>query len=90
MALLPVQEPVNRGFLIAVEGCDKSGKTTHCLRLAVALDATYMTFPSLDTPIGLLLHEYLKNGTDCEDHAVHLLSSAHRWEKAPEIKRILA
>ncbi len=32
------------------------------------------------TPIGQIIDQYLKGETDLEDHAIHLLFSANRWE----------
>jgi dTMP kinase len=34
------------------------------------------------TPIGQMIHSYLKKQLDIEDRAIHLLFSANRWESA--------
>ena len=41
-----------------------------------------LTFLSSDrtTPIGSILNGYLAQGVKVEDHAVHLVFSANRWE----------
>jgi dTMP kinase len=38
--------------------------------------------PDRSTPIGKLIDDYLKKKADIEDHAIHLLFSANRWELA--------
>lgn len=39
---------------------------------------------SLDraSPIGQMIDSYLQSKTEMDDHAIHLLFSANRWEKA--------
>ena len=32
------------------------------------------------TPIGIMIDSYLRNATDMDDRAIHLLFSANRWE----------
>jgi dTMP kinase len=32
------------------------------------------------TPIGKMIDAYLKGASEIEDHAIHLLFSANRWE----------
>ena len=39
------------------------------------------------TPIGKSIDAYLKGETHVEDHVVHLLFSANRWEAAAQIKK---
>lgn len=34
------------------------------------------------TPIGQMIDSYLKSQVDMEDHVIHLLFSANRWEAA--------
>eukprot|EP00639_Heterosigma_akashiwo_P001294 CAMPEP_0194574038 /NCGR_PEP_ID=MMETSP0292-20121207/10049_1 /TAXON_ID=39354 /ORGANISM="Heterosigma akashiwo, Strain CCMP2393" /LENGTH=213 /DNA_ID=CAMNT_0039425479 /DNA_START=477 /DNA_END=1118 /DNA_ORIENTATION=+ len=36
-----------------------------------------------------MINSYLTNASDMEDHSIHLLFSANRWEAVPEIKRKL-
>nr|XP_046247435.1 thymidylate kinase [Scatophagus argus] len=83
-----------RGALIVLEGVDKAGKTTQCKKLVQALQqsgrpAEMMRFPDRTTTIGQLVSAYLENKSDLEDHTVHLLFSANRWELVPLMKRKL-
>lgn len=79
-------ELTNRGYLIAVEGCDRCGKSTQCFRTKEWLEAQtgrpveYWKFPDRTTPIGQLINGYLAGGMDMPDEAIHLLFSANRWE----------
>jgi dTMP kinase len=34
------------------------------------------------TPIGQMIDSYLKSQVDMDDHVIHLLFSANRWEAA--------
>lgn len=34
------------------------------------------------TPIGIMIDSYLRNATEMDDRAIHLLFSANRWECA--------
>jgi dTMP kinase len=38
--------------------------------------------PDRTTPIGKMINNYLSGATDAEDHVIHLLFSANRWEAA--------
>ncbi|KAM9357892.1 thymidylate kinase [Symphorus nematophorus] len=83
-----------RGALIVLEGVDKAGKTTQCKKLLQALQqsgrpAEMMRFPDRSTTIGQLISAYLENKSDLEDHTVHLLFSANRWELVPLMKKKL-
>ncbi|XP_054644842.1 thymidylate kinase isoform X2 [Dunckerocampus dactyliophorus] len=80
-----------RGALIVLEGVDKAGKTTQCKKLVQALQqsghpAEMMRFPDRTTTIGKLISAYLEKKSDLEDHTVHLLFSANRWEMMPQMK----
>ncbi|XP_008576976.1 PREDICTED: thymidylate kinase, partial [Galeopterus variegatus] len=46
-------------------------------------------FPERSTDIGRLLSSYLEKESDVEDHSVHLLFSANRWEQVPLMKEKL-
>ncbi|XP_029417530.1 thymidylate kinase isoform X3 [Nannospalax galili] len=75
-----------RGALIVLEGVDRAGKTTQGRRLVAALCAAghraeLLRFPERSTEIGKLLSSYLAKKTELEDHSVHLLFSANRWEQ---------
>nr|XP_023678059.1 thymidylate kinase [Paramormyrops kingsleyae] len=83
-----------RGALIILEGVDRAGKTTQCKKLVQALQkngrpAEMMRFPDRTTMIGQMISSYLEKKTNLEDHTVHLLFSANRWELAPLIKKKL-
>lgn len=83
-----------RGALIVLEGVDKAGKTTQCKKLVQALQqsgspAEMMRFPDRSTTIGQLISAYLEKKSELEDHTVHLLFSANRWELVPLMKKKL-
>jgi len=48
-----------------------------------------MRFPDRTTQIGQLISSYLENKSNLEDHTVHLLFSANRWELVPEMREKL-
>lgn len=81
----------HRGNLIVFEGLDRSGKSTQCARLVEHLQKSgrkveHMRFPNRTTVIGQMINKYLSGATNQEDHAIHLLFSANRWEAAEQIK----
>jgi len=74
-----------------LEGCDRVGKTTQAKLLVENLvksgkKAKYMNFPDRSTPIGSILDKYLRQTQEMDDHAVHLLFSANRWEAAKQME----
>lgn len=81
-----VETNIKRGLLIAVEGCDRSGKTTQCQHLVewiqkhLQVDCEYWKFPDRTTPIGTIINQYLTGDINLNDQTVHLLFSANRWE----------
>ncbi len=85
-----------RGYLIAVEGCDRCGKSTQCHLLESWLfsqtgrPVEYWKFPDRTTPIGGLINEYLAGGMDIPDEAIHLMFSANRWELKEKMEATLA
>ncbi|XP_069327855.1 thymidylate kinase isoform X4 [Eulemur rufifrons] len=84
-----------RGALIVLEGVDRAGKSTQAGRLVAALSAAgrraeLLRFPERSTEIGKLLSSYLEKKSEVEDHSVHLLFSANRWEQVPLIKEKLS
>nr|XP_004667861.1 thymidylate kinase isoform X1 [Jaculus jaculus] len=86
---------VRRGALIVLEGVDRAGKTTQGHKLVAALCAAghraeLLRFPERSTEIGKLLNSYLEKKSELEDHSVHLLFSANRWEQVPLIKEKLS
>lgn len=83
-----------RGKLIVFEGLDRSGKSTQCERLVTHLrhqgqTVEHMRFPNRSTPIGQVINNYLGGQTQLEDHVIHLLFSANRWEAAAVIERLI-
>ena len=87
-------ENIDRGALIVVEGCDKSGKTTQCQKLVEHLNtkgikSVLWKFPNRDTATGVIIDDYLKKQIDLEDHAIHLLFAANRWESVPKMEELL-
>ncbi|KAJ8418617.1 hypothetical protein AAFF_G00001160, partial [Aldrovandia affinis] len=83
-----------RGALIVLEGVDKAGKTTQCKKLVQAFiesgrPAEMMRFPDRTTKIGQLINAYLEKKSNLEDHTVHLLFSANRWELVPLMRQKL-
>jgi dTMP kinase len=85
---------VSRGAFIVVEGIDKSGKTTQCAKLVDRLvgdgvKAQLLKFPARETATGQLINEYLQCKSELDDHAIHLLFSANRWEAVSAIKKLL-
>ncbi|KAF2651871.1 thymidylate kinase [Lophiostoma macrostomum CBS 122681] len=80
-----------RGKLIVFEGLDRAGKSTQCQLLVDALQKAgrkvrFMRFPDRTTPIGQMINSYLSGQTEQEDHVIHLLFSANRWEAAASIR----
>ncbi|GAB5576171.1 thymidylate kinase [Prionailurus iriomotensis] len=75
-----------RGALIVLEGVDRAGKSTQSRKLVATLCASghraeLLRFPERSTEIGKLLSSYLEKKSEVEDHSVHLLFSANRWEQ---------
>ncbi|PIA18182.1 thymidylate kinase [Coemansia reversa NRRL 1564] len=80
-----------RGLFILFEGCDRSGKTTQSTRLVEALNesgvkAKLVKFPDRSTAIGKMIDGYLTQKTQLDDHAIHLLFSANRWEAMGQMR----
>ncbi|XP_051874055.1 thymidylate kinase [Pristis pectinata] len=83
-----------RGALIVLEGIDRVGKSTQCKRLYEALrqqgqTVELMRFPDRGTEIGRLISLYLEKKYNLNDHAVHLLFAANRWEQVSLIRKKL-
>ncbi|KAJ9206255.1 hypothetical protein DTO021D3_4898 [Paecilomyces variotii] len=88
-------EKGRRGALIVVEGLDRAGKSSQCELLLHNLQtlghqAKYIRFPDRNTPIGKLIDGYLRGQSHLDDHSIHLLFSANRWEVAPTIQELIA
>ncbi|KAL8247165.1 hypothetical protein R6Q59_008381 [Mikania micrantha] len=75
-----------RGALIVLEGLDRSGKTSQSGKLVSYLNGLgypveSWRFPDRDTAVGKMISSYLSNQSQLDDHTIHLLFSANRWEK---------
>ncbi|EAA29458.1 hypothetical protein GE21DRAFT_6883 [Neurospora crassa] len=82
--------PIARGALIVIEGLDRSGKTTQVKLLEdrflkAGKKVKTMRFPDRTTPIGQMIDSYLKSQAQMDDHVIHLLFSANRWEAVKKI-----
>jgi len=82
---------MSRGAFLLFEGVDRCGKTTQANMLTEFLKTKlngkveFIRFPDRTTPIGQMINSYLTNSTDMDDHAIHLLFSANRWEARSSI-----
>ncbi|PNY20554.1 Thymidylate kinase [Tolypocladium capitatum] len=84
-----------RGAFIVLEGLDRSGKTTQVKLLEQRFveegrPVKVMRFPNRTTPTGQIIDAYLKSHIEIENHVIHLLFSANRWEAANQIHSLLA
>ncbi|KAF2317470.1 hypothetical protein GH714_022583 [Hevea brasiliensis] len=84
---LKVGDDVSRGAFIVLEGLDRSGKTSQCSKLLPYLEGLghpteLWRFPDRSTSIGQMISAYLSNQSQLDDHTIHLLYSANRWEKS--------
>ncbi|KFH42126.1 Thymidylate kinase-like protein [Hapsidospora chrysogenum ATCC 11550] len=84
-----------RGAFIVLEGLDRSGKTTQVKLLEqrfveAGRPVKMMRFPDRSTTIGQMIDGYLKSNVEMDDHVIHLLFSANRWEAAKHINELLA
>ncbi|XP_024982269.1 thymidylate kinase isoform X1 [Cynara cardunculus var. scolymus] len=75
-----------RGALVVLEGLDRSGKTSQSGRLlsyltGLGYPVESWRFPDRDTAVGKMISSYLSNQSQLDDHTIHLLFSANRWEK---------
>ncbi|XP_047317499.1 thymidylate kinase [Impatiens glandulifera] len=76
----------SRGALIVLEGLDRSGKTSLSSNLFSHLEGLGHSveswrFPDRNTVVGQMISSYLSNESQLDDHTIHLLFSANRWEK---------
>lgn len=80
-----------RGKLILIEGLDRSGKSTQAELLRQHLNGVLLKFPARETHVGKLINAYLTDASvDIDDHALHLLFQANRWELKLHIEELLA
>lgn len=81
-------------MLIAVEGIDQSGKKTQTELLVKKLkekgiNATKMSFPDYETPVGQLIKRILSNEIQVPIEVKHMLYSANKWELKPKIEELI-
>jgi dTMP kinase len=92
VALTPVTP---KGLLIAFEGLDQSGKQTQAEQLKAEIErrgrsCAILDFPSYETHIGREIDEGLHGGRDYGPDVMQLLYVANRYEKKPQMERMLA
>ena len=83
------------GLLIAFEGLDQSGKQTQAERLKAHVEtrgrtAVLLDFPAYETHIGREIHDALHGAREYGPELMQLLYVANRYEKKPEIDKMLA
>ena len=74
-----------RGLLIAIEGLDRSGKTTQVAKMVEyftknEIPAASIKFPDRSTLVGMTIDDYLRGKKRMSDQVIHLLFSSNRWE----------
>jgi len=85
----PAAEPVARGWYIAIEGIDGSGKTTQARRIADELFAVLFREPG-DTPVGDSLREIVKDRSLSMNQGTEAyLFAAARSELLPDVSSLL-
>jgi dTMP kinase len=83
-----------RGRLIAFEGLDQSGKQTQAERLKAEIErrgrtCVLLDFPSYETHIGGEIGAGLRGERDYGADVMQLLYVANRYEKKPQIEKLL-
>jgi len=83
------------GLLIAFEGLDQSGKQTQAERLKAQVEARGRTavlldFPAYETRIGSEIHDALHGAREYAPDVMQLLYVANRYEKKPQMEKMLA
>lgn len=81
---------MKRGLLIAIEGIDRTGKSTQTTLLKNYFTkknklAKIIKFPDRTTMFGKQIDSYLKSEQKFEDEMLHLLFSINRWELKTKI-----
>lgn len=84
----------DRGFLVVIEGLDRSGKSTQTSLLTEAIKSHKMPtelwkYPNRETELGKIIDKYLRKEVEMDDRAVHLLFSANRWEMEAKMREKL-
>ena len=82
------------GKIVVIEGLDKSGKTTQS-RLPYNFysnnypgQISLLNFPDYTTRIGKEIELFLHGKVNYTNEVKHILLSANRWEKKPEIEQL--
>jgi len=78
-----------RGKFIAVEGCDKVGKTTLVKRISATNDCVTLQFPDRTTKTGKIIDEYLKGQYNLTPTEANMLFVDNKREKQQFIKETL-
>jgi dTMP kinase len=83
------------GLLIAFEGLDQSGKQTQAERLKAEVEARGRTavlldFPAYETRIGKEIQDALHGAREYGPDVMQLLYVANRYEKKPQMEKMLA
>jgi dTMP kinase len=83
-----------RGFLIAFEGLDQSGKQTQAERVrdratALGRECRLLSFPDYQTPIGTEISKALHGERDYAADVMQLMYVANRYEKRGDMKKAL-
>src|SRR5258708_29295395 len=84
-----------KGLLIAFEGLDQSGKQTQAERLKAQVElrgrrGVLLDFPDYQTSIGREIHDALHGAREYEPDVMQLLYVANRYEKKPQVDKMLA
>lgn len=84
----------NRGYLIAFEGIDASGKNTQSRMLfeflkRKGIGAEYLSFPDYSTPIGKEIKNFLSERVEYSLESRQLLYAANRYEHKERLERWL-
>ena len=85
---------LSRGAVIVIEGADRVGKSTRAAKLVDNLTKSgervqLLKFPDRETEVGSLISRFLRNECPLDDHAVHLLFSANRWESFARMRKTI-
>jgi len=83
-----------RGFIIAIEGLDQSGKQTQTKLIVDRLKKSGLvvetiSFPDYSTNIGREIDAFLSGRKNYNIHARHMLLSINRWEHKSDLDRWL-
>jgi dTMP kinase len=84
-----------KGLLVVFEGLDQSGKQTQAERLKAEVErrgraCVLLDFPSYETHIGREIGAGLHGERDYGPDVMQLLYVANRYEKKPQIQKLLA